>query len=220
MTQQERQERSRRIILQAAIEEFGTEGYETVTMERICGKHKISKGMMYHYYTGKDDLYLLCVEDTFTQLHAYIQQKVPLLDGRLPDERIKPFFLLREDYFQQHPQQQVIFESAVLRPPSHLVRQIEALHAPLRELNRRFLADIVAHAPLRPGLTGDQVMRYLECVGSGLVSRAGQYQSQQGGGDLHSLLRAAGELLDMALFGVLRQTDSPPSDGKTFIRRP
>lgn len=52
MTQKERQDRSKEEICRAAMEEFGTLGYDKVTMERICGNHGISKGMMYHYYPG------------------------------------------------------------------------------------------------------------------------------------------------------------------------
>ena len=70
MTQKERQERSRKEIYQAALEEFGTYGYDKVNMERICGNHGISKGMMYHYYSNKDELFLLCVERTFQELRA------------------------------------------------------------------------------------------------------------------------------------------------------
>ena len=46
MTQKERQDRIREGIYLAALEEFGTLGYERVNMERICGQHGISKGMM------------------------------------------------------------------------------------------------------------------------------------------------------------------------------
>ena len=56
MKQAQRQERSRREILQAAMEEFGTHNYNDVTIDNICSRHGISKGMMYHYYSGKDDL--------------------------------------------------------------------------------------------------------------------------------------------------------------------
>ena len=54
MTQKERQERSRRTILQAALGEFGAAGREAVTRDSICANHGISKGMMYHYYANKD----------------------------------------------------------------------------------------------------------------------------------------------------------------------
>ena len=48
MKQAQRQERSRREILQAAMEEFGTYNYSDVTIDNICSRHGISKGMMYH----------------------------------------------------------------------------------------------------------------------------------------------------------------------------
>lgn len=51
MKQAQRQERSRREILQAAMEEFGTYNYSDVTIDNICSRHGISKGMMYHYYS-------------------------------------------------------------------------------------------------------------------------------------------------------------------------
>ncbi len=44
MTQKERQERSRKEIYQAALEEFGTYGYDKVNMERICGEPRDLQG--------------------------------------------------------------------------------------------------------------------------------------------------------------------------------
>ena len=41
MKQQERQERSRREILEAAMEEFGAHNYEDATMEGICSRHAL-----------------------------------------------------------------------------------------------------------------------------------------------------------------------------------
>ena len=64
MKQEERKEKSKEEIYQAALEEFGTYGYDNVSIEQICNRHGISKGMMYHYYSSKDQLFLLCVERT------------------------------------------------------------------------------------------------------------------------------------------------------------
>ena len=74
MTQKERQDRSKEEICRAAMEEFGTLGYDKVTMERICGNHGISKGMMYHYYSNKDELFLHGVERTFSDLKAHVER--------------------------------------------------------------------------------------------------------------------------------------------------
>ena len=89
MTQKERQERSRKEIYQAALEEFGTYGYDKVNMERICGNHGISKGMMYHYYSNKDELFLLCVERTFQELRAMWNGIWPICQGRIRQPQSK-----------------------------------------------------------------------------------------------------------------------------------
>ena len=56
MTQEERKAHSKEVILSASMHEFGAHGYASVTVDSICAKHGISKGMLYHYYSGKDDL--------------------------------------------------------------------------------------------------------------------------------------------------------------------
>ena len=152
MTQKERQERSREEIYQAALEEFGTSGYDNVNMERICGNHGISKGMMYHYYSSKDALFLLCVERTFAELKDYVEQHAELLDGQDTLNDIREYFLIREHFFQQNPREKMIFETAMLRPPKLLAEQIHQLRAPIRSMNREFLRRLVGKMPLRPGL--------------------------------------------------------------------
>ena len=191
MTQKERQERSRKEIYQAALEEFGTYGYDKVNMERICGNHGISKGMMYHYYSNKDELFLLCVERTFQELRA----------------AVKDFFMIRERFFQLHPQQKLVFESAMLRPPKHLAAQIQALRAPMRRLNQEFIEGLIDKMPLRPDLKPEMVTRYLETIESLFQNMIVSYQGGHPAQDFHAMLETAGELLNMVLFGILRHAD-------------
>ena len=103
MTQKERQARSRHAIFLAALEEFSKNDYDTVTMDSICQGHGISKGMMYHYYSCKDDLFLLLVKELFQALAAQLEHDMQQLDGDNPLETIQQFFMIRERYFQQHP---------------------------------------------------------------------------------------------------------------------
>ena len=57
MKQRERQERSKNGIIEAAFEEFAEKGYDAATMDGIC-LHGISKGMLYHYFSNKDELFM------------------------------------------------------------------------------------------------------------------------------------------------------------------
>lgn len=207
MTQKERQERSRKEIYQAALEEFGTYGYDKVNMERICGNHGISKGMMYHYYSNKDELFLLCVERTFQELRAHVERDMAHLSGEDTAAAVKDSFMIRECFFQLHPQQKLVFESAMLRPPKHLAAQIQALRAPMRRLNQEFIEGLIDKMPLRPDLKPEMVTRYLETIESLFQNMIVSYQGGHPAQDFHAMLETAGELLNMVLFGILRHAD-------------
>lgn len=73
------------LIYQAALEEFGTHAYDAVHMEQICQRHHISKGMLYHYYSGKDELFLLCADRTFRDFKSYIEEEIRTLRAPLRD---------------------------------------------------------------------------------------------------------------------------------------
>ena len=119
MTQKERQERSRRAILQAALEEFGAAALDAVTMDSICANHGISKGMMYHYYANKDELFLACAADIFQALDGYLRREAGALAELPVIEAIKGYFLLRGSFFQGRPLEKHVFENAVPHPPKH-----------------------------------------------------------------------------------------------------
>lgn len=213
MTQKERQERSKEEIYQAALIEFGTLGYEKVSMERICGQHGISKGMMYHYYSNKDELFLLCVERTFADLKAHVERNAGELAGQGILETIKNFFMIREYYFQLHSRQKMIFEDAMLHPPKHLIEQIQELRGSIREVNREFIQQLVKKMPLRPEMDPQKAARYLESVEYYFQSIMRNYRDDRATEDMHAMFETAEEILDMILFGILHQleAESPAS---------
>ena len=206
MKQQERQKNSKEKILQASIEEFSQFGYEKVTMDSICAKHKISKGMMYQYYSGKDDLFLLCVQEMYTMMQAYIEERISELKKKEALEALKGFWTLRESFFEQHPEQKNIFENALLRIPEHLSEKIAEIRRPIESLNRRFLHETLGKIELRENLKKENASIYLEAMESVFWKLVDQYLSKKLVSDVHSMMETAGELWDMVLLGVVRQT--------------
>ncbi len=163
---------------------------------------------MYHYYSSKDELFLLCAEKTFADLKGYIEENIEGITGHSVLDRVKHYFMLREYYFQQHPRQKAIFEGALIHPPRHLAEEIQNLRAPLRAMNRTFLAAQAAKMQLRPGLSQEKAVRYLESVEYLFWDLVRNYQSDQESAQLHTILQAGEELLEMALFGILQQGET------------
>ena len=209
MTQKERQARSRQMILQAALEEFGRADFEAVTMDRICAGHGISKGMLYHYYANKEELFLACAANIFQELNRYLQCEMEQIAQQPAFEAIKQYFLLRETFFQTRPKEKHVFENAVLYPPKHLTEQLQALRRPIREENDLFLRRLLSRMELREGIDQEQVARYVNSIYAVFWTILEQYHPKSGASDLHTMLSEAGELLSMVLFGVA----SPQSHG-------
>ena len=205
MKQQERQKKSKEKILQAAITEFSASGYDKVTMENICTRHGISKGMMYHYYSGKDDLFLLCVQNMYPALPCFLPDTAAELEKKDALHALKEFWMLWESFFGEHPPFKNIFENALLRTPPHLFEKIEEIRGPIEALNRQFLHRTIGKIELRENLKKENVSIYLEAMESVFWKLAEQYRREQRISDVHSLMEAAGELWDMVLLGVVRQ---------------
>lgn len=64
-----RVERSRRVILEAALEELGSVGYGALTIESVAARAGVGKSTIYRHWPGK----LALVEDAFRTLKAPAQ---------------------------------------------------------------------------------------------------------------------------------------------------
>ena len=64
--QDPRIERSRRVILEAVLEELGTVGYGALTIESVAARAGVGKSTIYRHWSGK----LALVEDAFRTLKA------------------------------------------------------------------------------------------------------------------------------------------------------
>lgn len=205
MTQKERQERSRRLIVEAAMQEFGSLGYDNVSVELVCRKHGISKGMMYHYYNGKDNLFLECVSHTFALLCEFIEGEEPKFDSPDALENIKDFLMAREIFFRDHPHEKTLFECAVFHHPRHLAQAMDEARRGIRKLNMDFIGTQLARMKLRNGLDSSEVGRYLGSIDFLFQDLLTSYTDGKKAENIHDMLTSAGELLSMLLFGVIER---------------
>ena len=201
MTQKERQTRSQKLILQAALAEFSQRDYQEITVGEICEKHGISKGMLYHYYSGKDDLFLLCVADTFAHLVDFLKAHLPLT--KVGTSGLEQYFVTRQQFFNQFPLYKRIFQNATFHAPPHLKEKISRLRRPLIELNHDIMVRLVANCSLRDRISPEDALRYFESMEELFWSLFERFYSLDD--SLDHFESAAKTLLDMILFGIAKQ---------------
>ncbi|WP_158630265.1 TetR/AcrR family transcriptional regulator [Glycomyces terrestris] len=62
------EDRRRAQIITAAVEEVAASGYEGATLTRVAARAGVSKGLLWHYFTGKDDLMAATAESTLRRI--------------------------------------------------------------------------------------------------------------------------------------------------------
>ena len=79
MSTRQKQEREwhRQFILERAANEFAERGYEGTTMDRIAEAAEVSKGTLYNYFSGKQEIFFSILHNGMDQVLQMIDQHVP-----------------------------------------------------------------------------------------------------------------------------------------------
>lgn len=151
MKQKEKSELTRQRIMAAAMEEFGTHDYGTASMNSICERGSLPKGLVYHHFKGKEDLYLTCVEEVFhqlaTTLNGFSEQTEASGEAFLIE-----YFEVRQRFFSQHPFYGEMLYSVSAMPPAGLSEEIASRRAELNRVNLTLLRRVVGPMELREGI--------------------------------------------------------------------
>ena len=119
MKREEKNQQTKRRIMESALKEFAEQGYGASSVNNICSCEGVSKGIIYHYFQTKDELYLACVDGCFGALTEYLREKL-ILEGETVHRQLQLYFDARFEFFQAFPMYRRIFCEAVIRPPAHL----------------------------------------------------------------------------------------------------
>lgn len=157
MNREEKNQQTRRRILDSALAEFAKQGYGSSSVNTICSSQDISKGIIYHYFKTKDELYLSCIEECFHELTAYLRQTLTW-ENKTAQEQLEQYFTSRVTFFQAHPLYQPIFCEAIISPPNHLKKEIQIRRQEFDDLTVDTLTQMLRHLPLCPDVTIEEVV--------------------------------------------------------------
>lgn len=131
MKQEEKRRRRKEMILQSAIEEFGTYGYEDASVNRICKRISISKGSVYYYFTNRDTVFIECIRWCYQSMITYTSA-VESNPNDTIEQQFYTIFRARQNFFVTYPYAPVIMWNAMDNPPKHLRTQITQIRNTLR----------------------------------------------------------------------------------------
>lgn len=205
MNQKEKSQLSKDKILKAAILEFGTKTYENASLNSICSEHSISKGLIYHYFKNKDELYLSCVGACFAAFTSHLKS-VKINSSDIQAD-IQAYLDLRHVFFHDNPNYSNIFFNAVLQPPPHLADSIRAIGAEFDGLNASHYKAAISKIELRRGITEEEAVEYFlmfqEMFHQHFQSKA--YENGDFGALIESHELKLSKILNIMLYGIIKE---------------
>ncbi|MDO4379790.1 MAG: TetR/AcrR family transcriptional regulator [Clostridia bacterium] len=141
MKQEEKTKQSIEQIINAAIPEFVTKGYEDAVLNDICRNNGISKGRLFHHFSGKDDLYIACCEYIARLFSTHNLRFTPKSNKTL-QENLHDYFIYRNVFFLQKKGSIDILWTVTRNDISKFKHRISEIYEECRNTNISVLENI------------------------------------------------------------------------------
>ena len=92
-------EQKRNALINAGFEEFSIHGKDRASLNNILKKSKLSKGVFYHYFESKDDLYVFLIRYAGKHITKDLEEE-SLMDERDFINRIIKSFYVKANVFR------------------------------------------------------------------------------------------------------------------------
>ncbi|WP_273450082.1 TetR/AcrR family transcriptional regulator [Streptococcus ferus] len=185
-------------IIDAALIEFSQKGYKAFGINELCKNHKISKGILYHNFAGKTELYLACVRESFHKAVSMIRGE----SGEVPS--LADYVERRHRFSKDFPHHSHIFFEAWLMTPAEIAEEVAKEKAVFEDLNRQVSEKLLAESTLKDHISQEQAMDYLTFIQQLFRS---YYLTASGSAESPSLAsqyeRDLNKVLHLMIYGIL-----------------
>ena len=139
-------------ILKVAVAEFAAKGYSGARIEALATRAKVNVRMIYHYFGGKEALYVEVLESTLSQLRA---EELKLdFSALAPLDGLMRFFDFVDRHFTTHPELMKLLSSENLNKARFMQKSalIPVMSTPVLELLHNLLQRGAADGSVAPGI--------------------------------------------------------------------
>lgn len=158
-------EEKKQTIIRIAMEEFVKYGYDRASTDVITSRAGISKGLLFHYFKNKKNLYLYVVTYAKNLLAEKVMEALQSVSATDFFARVKEIALAKQRVLAQYPYETQLAVSAMLTPPAAVKKEMEELlqqHYETYEeafmLEHIFLKQFIPTEKLRDDVSVDTVI--------------------------------------------------------------
>ncbi len=152
-------------ILKAAEQEFAEHGYEGARVDKIVRRAGVSKNLVYHYFSGKDTLFLVVLERMYERMrahHADLQIK-----GLPPVEGMERLIRHTFQHFVEYPEVISLLNSENLTKAQHVrnSRKLPRLYTTLSNVISDLLSRGEIEGVFREGVDSQELYITISALG-------------------------------------------------------
>lgn len=140
-------------ILNAAMQEFGSFGYDGASINQICQKYNISKGLIYHNFKNKDDLYLRCLKKAVNEYIAHMGCKKY-------ESNFQLFMSERNRFFVENPYYCHLIFEIILSNDDDFLNKVKPIKRRFDSFNRNIYSQAIDTLKLRKGVSKQEALEY------------------------------------------------------------
>ncbi|KLU63724.1 HTH-type transcriptional regulator AcrR [Desulfosporosinus acididurans] len=111
-------------ILNAAMKEFAQKGYKNASTNEIVKEAGISKGLLFHYFAKKKDLFLYLYDYSLEIFTIEFFQRIDLVEKDI-FKRIRQMALLKIDLIKKHPELYNFLYKAIIEDTPEVKEDLE-----------------------------------------------------------------------------------------------
>ncbi len=149
----------REAIFEASLEEFAAVGYERANTNRICECAGVSKGLLFHYYGSKKQLYMFTIEKcTDEVLAAFDNFSTDDLDFTAA---LLAYSKKKFCFYSSHAMHYKILNEAYLMPPVEVTDTMRAKYIEVEKIGIGIMSGLVDKLTLREGVSKETALAFL-----------------------------------------------------------
>ena len=156
-------DRTRQVILRAAMAEFSERGLGGARMDSIAERASINKRLIYYYFGNKEALFLAALETTYADIRE--AERALRLEAFEPADALRKLVAFTWKHYLAHPEFLTLLNSENLHRARHLKqsKRIREMNSPLVQM----LADVLERGRQGGVFRGgvDPVQLYISIAG-------------------------------------------------------
>lgn len=156
-------------IMLASLEEFAKHGFEKASTERISKAAGVSKGLIFHYFTSKENLYMTtmnrCIDDVMEEFNNVEIRETDFISKLVKMMKIK------YDFFIRNPLHYKLMVNGFYHSSKRMQTKLKQRYVELKQIGLDAIIDMIKVLPLKKGVSVDDVAVLLASVSNIVESR-------------------------------------------------